>query len=79
MLLKTESINPVKPGKFNERLAGRGKIYRTGCPEARREQSGICHTKMMLDALKSPLPPFRKGGCGLGALVGFPLKGAGEF
>jgi hypothetical protein len=28
--------------------------------------------KMLLHASKSPLPPFRKGGCSLGAPVGFP-------
>jgi hypothetical protein len=31
---------------------------------------------MVLDATKSPLPPFRKGGCGLGPRVVFPAKGA---
>ena len=31
--------------------------------------------KMVLDVSKSPLPPFRKGGGGLGAPVVFPPKG----
>jgi hypothetical protein len=39
LLPKIESINAVNPGKFNERHVGQEKIYRTGSPEARAEQS----------------------------------------